>query len=417
MRGSSSTTTARAGCARARRESSPSCTSRRRLRGQQPEGYVRALIRSENGADHARLLEVTATADGVSYQVVAERPGYELDEFTVSDDLSTVAMLWNINGASELQILEYADNTLHDPIPLPGMVASELSISAGGSMLAMTVEGPSMPPTVELVDPRTREWEPVDREPSIGPVTADPTLETITARDGLQFTGWLFRPPPGVEPIGAMIFLHGGPEGQGRPGYNEFFPPLLEAGITVFLPNVRGSGGFGRTFMHADDRERRFAAIDDVADAARYLVEHGLAPKDRIACCGWSYGGYLTQAALDLSSAAVRRGNQHLRDERLEHVVPQHRTVDRRGGLPQVRPPRQRPGTARPVCRRCCARTRSPHRCCWFTVSTTPTCRPANRSKCTTHCVHSAARRNIWFSTTTVTRSTNGRTGLCWSKP
>ncbi len=62
------------------------------------EGYVRALIRSENGTDHARLLEVTTTPDGVSYQVVAERPGYELDEFTVSDDLSTAALLWNING-------------------------------------------------------------------------------------------------------------------------------------------------------------------------------------------------------------------------------------------------------------------------------------------------------------------------------
>jgi dipeptidyl aminopeptidase/acylaminoacyl peptidase len=262
-----------------------------------PEGYVRALIRSENGTEHARLVEVTTTPDGVSYQVVAERPGFELDEFTVSDDLSTVALLWNINGASELQILEYADYTLYDPIPLPGMVASQLSISAGGSMLALTVEGPSTPPTVELVNPRTREWEPVDREPSSGPVTADPTLETITARDGLEFTGWLFRPAANVPVIGAMIFLHGGPEGQGRPGYNEFFPPLLEAGIAVFLPNVRGSGGFGRTFMHADDREGRFAAIDDVADAAHYLLDRGLAG-DRVACCGWSYGGYLTQAAL-----------------------------------------------------------------------------------------------------------------------
>jgi len=262
------------------------------------EGYLRALIRSENGAEHARLLEVTTTAEGVSYRVVAQRPGFELDEFTVSDDMSTAALLWNIHGASELQILELADDTLHKPIPLPGMVASELSISAGGTMVAVTVEGPSTPPTVELVDPRTREWEPVDRDPSLGPVTADPTLENITARDGLEFTGWLFRPRPGVDPIGAMVFLHGGPEGQGRPGYNEFFPPLLEAGITVFLPNVRGSGGFGRSFMHADDKERRFAAIDDVADAVAFLVEHDHAPVDRIACCGWSYGGYLTQAAL-----------------------------------------------------------------------------------------------------------------------
>ncbi len=262
------------------------------------EGYVRALVRSENGAEHARLIEVTATANGVSYQVLAEREGYELDEFTVSDDLSTVAILWNIHGVSELQILEYPDKTLHEPIPLPGLVASELSISAGGAMLALTVEGPSKPPTVELVDPRTSEWEPVDREPSSGPVANDPTLERVTARDGLQFTGWLFQPPEGVETIGAMLFLHGGPEGQGRPGYNEFFPALLEAGICVFLPNVRGSGGFGRTFMHADDRERRFGAIDDVADAVRFLVDGGHAPVGRVACCGWSYGGYLTQAAL-----------------------------------------------------------------------------------------------------------------------
>jgi len=273
------------------------------------EGYVRALIRSDNGAGYARLLEVTTTADGVAYQVVAERPGHDLDEFVVSDDLSTVALLWNIDGASELQILQYADNTLSEPIPLPGMVAGELSISAGGSMVAMTVESPWLPPTVELVDPRTRQWELIDREPSTGPVTGTPTLERLTARDGLELTGWLYRPPTGVQPVGAMIFLHGGPEGQSRPGYNEYFPPLLDRGITVFTPNVRGSGGFGRSFVHADDKENRFRAIDDVADCVHYLVRNGLAPADRIACAGWSYGGYLTQAALafhpDLFAAGI----------------------------------------------------------------------------------------------------------------
>lgn len=262
------------------------------------EGFVRALIRSDNGTTHARLIEVTSTADGVSYHVVAEKPGFDLDEFVVSDDLSTVALLWNIHGCSELQILEYADNTLSEPIPLPGLVATELTVSAGGSKVAMTVESPSLPPTIELVDPRTGEWERVHREPSRGPLTAEPTLEFITARDGLQFSGWLYRPPAPVEPIGAMIFLHGGPEGQSRPGYNEYYPELLEAGITVFTPNVRGSGGGGRAFMHADDKELRFAAIDDVADCVRFLIEREAVPADRIACCGWSYGGYLTQAAL-----------------------------------------------------------------------------------------------------------------------
>ncbi len=273
-------------------------------------GYVRALIRSENGCEHARLLEVTATQDGVSYFVVAERPDCDLDEFVVSDDLSTVALLWNMQGRSELQILQYTDYTLDEPIPLPGMVASELSISAGGSMVAMTVEGPSLPRTVELVDPRTREWERVDREPSRGPIvpgfSAGTRPQTITARDGLKLNAWLYRPTAGSK--GAVIYLHGGPEGQSRPGYSEVFSHLVNEGITVLTPNVRGSGGFGRTFGHADDKEQRFAAIDDVADCVRFVIDNGLAEPHRIACAGWSYGGYLTMAAMAFHPALFAAG-------------------------------------------------------------------------------------------------------------
>lgn len=275
------------------------------------DGYVRALVRSDNGAEHARLLEVTATPDGVTYQVVAERPGRELDEFVVSDDSSTVALLWNVDGGSELQILEYTDLTLSEPIPLPGMVASQLSISAGGAMVAVTVEGPSLPRTVELVQPRTREWQRIDREPSRGPVPSGapgPTLHTITGADGLTFTAWLHRPSTSTPAAGAMIFLHGGPEGQSRPGYDEMFAELLNAGVTVLTPNVRGSGGSGRVFMHADDRDKRFAAIDDVAQCVRFLVDYGYADAARIACAGWSYGGYLTLAALTFHPALFAAG-------------------------------------------------------------------------------------------------------------
>ncbi len=274
------------------------------------EGYVRVLVRSDNGCEHARLLEVTATAEGVSYYVVAERPECDLEEFIVSDDLSTIALLWNIHGCSELQILEYTDNTLHEPIPLPGMVAGELSISAGGSMVALTVQSPSLPRTVELVDPRSREWQRIEREPSRGPVVSrsavGPSLETIIGSDGLTFTAWLHR--ASGDPTGALVYLHGGPEGQSRPDYSEIFPELLNAGITVLAPNVRGSGGFGRSFVHADDKEKRFAAIDDVAECVRFLVDAELAAPDRIACGGWSYGGYLTLAAMAFHPALFAAG-------------------------------------------------------------------------------------------------------------
>jgi acetyl esterase/lipase len=275
-------------------------------------GYVRTLICSDNGREHTRLLEVTVTEDSVSSFVVAERADCDLDEFAVSDDMSTVALLWNVQGESELQILEYTDNTLTEPIPLPGLVASELSISAGGSMVAMTVEGPSMPPTVELVNPRSREWERLDSKPSRGPVVAGFSAgtkpDTITARDGLSLNAWLYRPVADRGSAGALVYLHGGPEAQSRPGYSEYFPQLLDAGITVLTPNVRGSGGFGRTFMHADDKEKRFAAIDDVADCVRFLVDNGLADPTRIACGGRSYGGYLTLAAMTFHPALFAAG-------------------------------------------------------------------------------------------------------------
>ncbi|CAM3094968.1 S9 family peptidase [Mycobacterium intermedium] len=276
-------------------------------------GYVRALVLSDNGCEYTRLLEVTVSEDGVSYFVVAERPDCGIDEFAVSDDLSTIALLWNLQGRSELQIIEYSDYTLAPPIPLPGPVAGELSISAGGSLVAMTIQGPDQPRTVELVNPRTREWELIDRKPTRGPVitgfTAESEPERITARDGLSLNAWLFRPPDVSESTGAVVYLHGGPEGQARPGYDEIFARLVNDGITVLAPNVRGSGGFGRTFVHADDKEKRFAAIDDVADCVRFLVDNKLADSRRIACAGWSYGGYLTLAALtfhpDLFAAGV----------------------------------------------------------------------------------------------------------------
>lgn len=76
------------------------------------------------------------------------------------------------------------------------------------------------------------------------------------------------------------------------------FQALLAAGIAVFAPNVRGSTGYGRAFVAADDGPRRHAAITDVRAAVRFLVDSGHADPDRIGVAGRSYGGYLTLVAL-----------------------------------------------------------------------------------------------------------------------
>ena len=139
------------------------------------------------------------------------------------------------------------------------MVASELSISAGGSMVAMTVDGPSMPRTVELVDPRSRQWERIDREPSRGPVVSGhstgPTLETNhrPRRTAPSARGCTDRPPVCPPPGRWCTCTAVRKSRRGRVTARSF-RELLNAGITVLTPNVRGSGGFGQRF-HARRRQ------------------------------------------------------------------------------------------------------------------------------------------------------------------
>ena len=80
--------------------------------------------------------------------------------------------------------------------------------------------------------------------------------------------------------------------------FNRTYSALLQLGIAVFAPNVRGSTGFGRTFQHLDDRERRFDAIRDIGSCVDHIVASGIADPKRIGTMGWSYGGFMTMAAI-----------------------------------------------------------------------------------------------------------------------
>jgi dipeptidyl aminopeptidase/acylaminoacyl peptidase len=102
--------------------------------------------------------------------------------------------------------------------------------------------------------------------------------------------------------------LHGGPEAQERPTFDPQHQALAAAGITVFAPNIRGSSGFGREFVHADDLHGRYGAFADVLACADHLVALGLAEVDRIAVTGRSYGGYLTLASLAFSPGVFAAG-------------------------------------------------------------------------------------------------------------
>ncbi|MEV7623403.1 S9 family peptidase [Actinoplanes sp. NPDC089786] len=222
--------------------------------------------------------------------VVASSPTDEVESFALTADGSRAAVLWNVRGGlSRLTVLPGGAE-----IPLPGLVAAGPSWSTDGSTLAFTVEGPGQPHgTWAWTDGKL---SPVSVE-ATAPGAVRPVLEEFTGHDGLALTGWLFRPAgPGPHPT--VLWFHGGPEAQERPGHGPLFQSLVDRGIAVFAPNVRGSSGFGRTFVNADNGPLRYDAIEDVASCVKHLVGGGVADPARIGIMGRSYGGYLTLAAL-----------------------------------------------------------------------------------------------------------------------
>ena len=120
-----------------------------------------------------------------------------------------------------------------------------------------------------------------------------------------------------------IISVHGGPEGQERPGFNPLYQYYLSRGYAVLATNVRGSTGYGKTFTHLDDVEKREDSVKDLAASVDWLKANGADAK-RIAVMGGSYGGYMTMAAITLYPGHFCGGGQHGRHRQLGNFSEKH---------------------------------------------------------------------------------------------
>jgi dipeptidyl aminopeptidase/acylaminoacyl peptidase len=275
-------------------------------RGWFTDGGETVLARTDAGSDLATLVAVT----GADVVELARRPDAELEDFAVTRDRRAVALLWNrYGGVSELALLDLETREQRTLPPPAGEVFEDCVFAGDGGLLALVAQSPIQPRTIWLIDPALGECRALGDDPTSPatpppgepswPVVIAPQLCDLRSGDGLALSGWLYRPEgtaDGSWPT--VISLHGGPEAQERPGHNPLFQALLARGLAVFAPNVRGSSGFGRHFVDADNRAGRYGAIADVAACVNYLVGMGVADPARIGCIGRSYGGYLTLASL-----------------------------------------------------------------------------------------------------------------------
>ena len=277
---------------------------------------------------------------------VLEDDSWDLDAAAISDDGKTFAYTLNTNGFSQLVVLPLdGKNSLGDPkaeyapvkLPAQGVVVA-LDFSKDGGKLAFTFSSAKYNADVWTYDLRTKQLTQATKSSrSDIPQTSfvEPQLIKYKTFDGKEIPAWYYLPKPftgfynyadggkifGIlteykkgkktnqVSIPVIVSVHGGPEGQERPGFNALYQYYLSRGYAILATNIRGSTGYGKTYTHLDDVYKREDSIKDLAYAAEWLKTSGGADAKRIAVMGGSYGGYATLAAItlypDLWAAAV----------------------------------------------------------------------------------------------------------------
>jgi dipeptidyl aminopeptidase/acylaminoacyl peptidase len=233
-------------------------------------------------------------------EVLAERADAELADMEIDDRGAKAALLWNVAGKSELEIRDLASSKTIARPKLPAEIAGGLTFSRDGRLLAMTLSGAATPSDVWVYELAPARFRQVTHSPHAGVDLRKlfrPELLKFPAHDGLELSGWLYR-PAGSPPFPTVLSFHGGPEGQERPGFNSTYQALLANGIAVFAPNVRGSSGFGKKFVNLDNGALRKNGVRDIESCVEAVVKTGIADRGRIGIMGGSYGGYMVMAGM-----------------------------------------------------------------------------------------------------------------------
>ena len=176
-------------------------------------------------------------------------------------------------------------------------MASDLAWSADGRRLAFAWSAPERPSGLYM-------WEDglarAVWAPPVEVSTRSFTLVEWESFDGRVIPGWLAVPEGAAPEAGwpAVVWVHGGPAGQARAGFRADMQALLAQGFAVLMPNVRGSSGYGRAWLDADDCEKRLDSVHDLAAGRAFLAARPEIDAGRIAIMGQSYGGYMVNAAV-----------------------------------------------------------------------------------------------------------------------
>jgi dipeptidyl aminopeptidase/acylaminoacyl peptidase len=272
------------------------------------------FLTSDKDNEFQRLVSLDLSSDlnNPKWKVVYSAP-WDISGFSFNENGTRIAMVINESGASKLKVLDYPSlKEVALPNIPPGVIGG-VSFHPITGELAFSMSAAQSPSDIYSIDLSKKKIERWTQSETGGldPKTfSSPQLVHWDSFDKKKISGFLYRPPAkftGKRPV--MIVIHGGPEGQSQPiyqGRNNYY--LNELGIALFYPNVRGSTGFGKSYLAADNWEKREDSVKDIGALLDWISRDPNLDADRIVVMGGSYGGYMTLACMTNYNDRLRGG-------------------------------------------------------------------------------------------------------------
>ena len=223
---------------------------------------------------------------------------------------SVVAVTANVDGASRLELRDLATLTVLARPELPDLgVVDSVRLSPSGTHLVYGFSSPRSSWEAWRLTTTTGMSEQLTRSPvHVAPDSLRrPSLRRFASFDG-ESVPYFLTEPASEPPWPVVLEIHGGPEAQRRAMWLPFVQHLAASGYAVVQPNVRGSTGYGKRYVHLDDLHLRLDSVRDLTSLHDELRLDERLDADRAVLYGGSYGGYMVLAGLAFEPARWAAG-------------------------------------------------------------------------------------------------------------
>ena len=269
---------------------------------------------SDRDSEFARLRYINLFTNDKT--VISAHIPWDIEALAISRDGHYLAYVSNEAGAAKLNLLDLRTHQDLNPPRLPMGVISSLSFDADDRRLAFGFAAANQPRDAYVLDIAENRLEPwtrsepgaVDAAKFVLPRRVEfPTFDRVDGK-ARQVPAYVYEPATaGPHPV--LISLHGGPESQFRPGFDPWIQYIVnELGFAVIAPNVRGSSGYGKTYLALDNGMLREDAVKDVGAMLVWIGLQKDFDAQHVVVAGGSYGGYLSLATLVNYSDRLRGG-------------------------------------------------------------------------------------------------------------